>query len=177
MKSSINISYILVTALAVLLTFIVHEFAHYVTGELLGYSMKVTLNSVTLKEGTYNSDWHSYLVTAAGPVITIVLAFVFFYVIRKTGKVSWYPFLFFAFVFRLMAMVISIFNPNDEARLSYVLGLGYWMLPLLVTFTLLFLVIKTSKEQGYSLKFNLINYLLATVFVTGVVCLDQYVLK
>lgn len=43
-------------------------------------------------------------------------------------------------------MMISIVYPNDEARINQWLELEYYILPLLVCFTLLFLVIKTSKE-------------------------------
>ncbi|MCK8522865.1 hypothetical protein M0D21_14905 [Aquimarina sp. D1M17] len=177
MKSLINIKYILITAVAVFLSFIFHELAHYITGETLGYSMKMTLNSVSLVEGEYLPKWHSYLVSSAGPLFTIASAFAFFYILRKTGNMYWYPFLFFAFCFRLMAMIVSVFNPNDEARISYWLGLGYWILPLMVCFTLLILLIKASKEQGYSLKFNLINYLLATIFTSAIIATDQYLLK
>jgi hypothetical protein len=177
MKQTINITYILITALAVVLSFFFHELAHLLIGELLGYPMKMTLNSAFLAEGKYVSVWHEHLVSAAGPIFTILTAFVFFYVIRNTKNTYWYPFLFFAFSFRLMAMIVSIFNPNDEARISQWLGLGQWVLPLVVCFTLFFLVIKTSKEQGYSLKFNLINYILTSIFITGVVLSDQYFLK
>ncbi|MDY8137420.1 hypothetical protein [Aquimarina sp. 2201CG5-10] len=177
MRPSINIKYILITGLAVVLSFFFHELAHWATGELLGYTMGMTLNSAFLTEGEYHTAWHSNLISAAGPLFTILTAFLFFYVIRKTKNKYWYPFLFFAFYSRLMAMIVSIFNPNDEARISAWLGLGYWILPLIVCFTLLFLLIKTSKEQEYSLKFNLINYLLASVFVAGVVFSDQYFLN
>ncbi|TSE10525.1 MULTISPECIES: hypothetical protein [Aquimarina] len=177
MKAVINIKYILIMTLAVVLSFFFHELAHLLTGKLLGYPMQMTLNSAFLVEGEYKTVWHEHIVSAAGPLFTVLTAFVFFYVIRKTKNMYWYPFLFFAFAFRLMAMIVSIFNPNDEARISQWLGLGYWILPLLVCFTLLFLLIKTSKEQEYTIKFNLINYLLTSVFIAGVVFTDQYFLK
>ncbi len=177
MKPSINIQYILITGLAVVLSFFLHELAHYGAGILLGYDMGMTLNSAFLLEGEYIQEWHHHFVSAAGPILTILLAFVFFYIIRKTNNKLWYPFLFLAFYSRLLAMTVSIFNPNDEARISAWLGLGYWMLPLVVCFTLFVLLIKTSKEQKYSLKFNLINYLLASVFVAGIVFSDQYLIK
>ncbi|WP_299440002.1 hypothetical protein [uncultured Aquimarina sp.] len=177
MNSSINIKYILITAIAVVSSFFFHELAHFITGKLLGYEMGMTLNSAFLLEGEYQSAWHQQLVSAAGPLFTMLQAFVIFYFIKKTNNKYWYPFLFFAFYSRVLAMIISIFNPNDEARISAWLGLGYWMLPLLVGFTLLILLIKTSKEQGYNLKFNLINYLLSSVFIAGVVFSDQYIFK
>ncbi|MBQ0735511.1 hypothetical protein [Aquimarina celericrescens] len=177
MKLSINIKYILITAVAVVSSFFFHELAHLVAGELLGYPMKMTLNSTFLAEGEYANPWHQQLVSAAGPIFTIVISFVFFYIIRKTNNTYLYPFLFFGFYMRFMAMIISIIHPNDEARISAWLGLGYWILPLLVCFTLLFLIIKISKEQKYTIKFNLINYLLTSVFVAGVVLTDQYIFK
>ncbi|MBQ4822415.1 hypothetical protein [Aquimarina sp. MMG016] len=177
MKRSINISYILITGLAVVLSFFFHELAHFFAGKLLGYDMGMTLNSAFLLDGEYKTVWHNQLVSAAGPIFTIIVSFIFFYIIRKTNNRYWYPFLFFGFYMRSMAMFISVIEPNDEARISAWLGLGNWILPLTVCFTLLFLVIKTSKEQRYTIKFNLINYLLASVFVTGVVFSDQYFFK
>ncbi|MBW1295971.1 hypothetical protein [Aquimarina litoralis] len=177
MNSSINIKYILITAVAVVSSFFFHEFAHFITGKLLGYEMGMTLNSAFLLEGEYQYGWHQQLVSAAGPIFTITQAFIIFYIIRKTDNKYWYPFLFFAFYSRVLAMIISIFNPNDEARISAWLGLGYWILPLLVGFTLFTLLLKTSKEQKYNLKFNLINYFLSSVFIAGVVFSDQYILK
>lgn len=175
--SSINIKYILITAVAVVLSFFFHELAHLLAGKLLGYDMAMTLNSAFLKGDEYQTTWHEQLVSAAGPIFTILVSFVFFYLIRKTKNIYLYPFLFFGFYMRFMAMLMSIVMPNDEARISAWLGLGNWILPLMVCFTLLFLVIKTSKEQKYSIKFNLINYLLASVFVAGVVLTDQYMFK
>ncbi len=177
MRSSINIKYILLTAIAVVLSFFFHELAHLIAGEALGYDMKMTLNSAFIAKGEYTSAWHEQMVSAAGPIFTIIVSFVFFYIIRKTNNIYLYPFLFFGFYMRFMAMIISIIHPNDEARISAWFGLGNWILPLMVCFTLLFLLIKTSKEQKYTIKFNLINYLLASVFVAVVVLTDQYLFK
>ncbi len=38
-------------------------------------------------------------------------------------------------------------------------------------------VIKTSKEQKYTIKFNLINYFLTSVFIARAVFTDQYFLR
>ncbi len=177
MKLSINIQYILITALAVVLSFFFHELAHLIAGELLGYDMKMTINSVFLAEGEYKNIWHEQIVSAAGPIFTIIVSFMFFYIIRKTNNRYLYPILFFGFYMRFLAMIFSIIQPNDEARISEWLGLGYWILPLTVCFMLLFLVIKTSKEQRYTIKYNLINCILVSVFVAGVILSDQFLLK
>ena len=137
MNTSINIKYILITAIAVISSFFFHELAHFITGKILGYEMGISLNSAFLLEGEYQSEWHQQLISAAGPIFTILQAILIFYCIQKTNNRYWYPFLFFAFYFRVLATVISIFNPNDEARISAWLGLGYWILPLLVSFSLL----------------------------------------
>ncbi len=177
MHQSINIRYSIVTALAVVFSFFFHELAHFITGKLLGYQMGMSLNSAFIVEGVYKEEWHQQLVSAAGPLFTILQAFIIYSFIRQTKNKYWYPFLFFALYSRILAMVISIVTPNDEARISAWLGLGYWVLPILVCFTLLILLLKTSKEQRYSLKFNLINYFLTSVFIAGVVFSDQYLFK
>jgi len=41
---------------------------------------------------------------------------------------------------------MSLFNPNDEARVSQLLGVGTWTLPLSVVGGLLVLVVAASRE-------------------------------
>ena len=173
MKTEITYQYILVSALAVILSFLFHELTHFLTGEVLGYNMKMTLNSASLINGNYNNALHQNIVSISGPIFTIIQAIIFYYIIKKNGNYLLYPFLFVPFLMRVMAMVVSIFNANDEARVSEWLGIGKWTLPILIIAFLFFLVYKCSKQQKYTLKFNIINYLLATVFLSTVVLLNQ----
>ncbi|MFT5304035.1 MAG: hypothetical protein ACI87E_000972 [Mariniblastus sp.] len=57
-----------------ILSFVIHEFAHWACGELLGYDMFVGINKAGLAVGEYSQDWHNKLVSAAGPLMTISIA-------------------------------------------------------------------------------------------------------
>ena len=172
MKQKITYQYILISALAVVFTFFFHELTHFITGEILDYTMKMTLNSASPVNENFTNSLHENIVSISGPVFTIIQAIVFYLIIKKTKNYLLYPFLFVPFLMRIMATVISIFNLNDEARVSEWLGIGQWTLPVLVVLFLFSLVYKSSKQQGYTFKFNIINYLLTTVYVSAVVLLN-----
>ena len=86
------------------------------------------------------------MISAAGPLFTIIQAFVFYAVIKKTGNPQWYPFLLTPFIMRLLAMGISFFNANDEARISEWAGLGLFTIPLLVCMLLFFTLLAIRKK-------------------------------
>ncbi|WP_420317912.1 hypothetical protein [Ekhidna sp.] len=72
MKTPINLKYILSVLSAVIFTWLIHEFAHFSTGEVLGYQMKMTLNSAGTLSNGYTKEWHQLLVSFASPFITII---------------------------------------------------------------------------------------------------------
>jgi len=148
-KYQFNLKYVAIALVAVFLTFFFHEGAHYVTGKLLGYDMWMNLNAAGLVEGkTYDKEWHYQLVSISGPIFTVIQAIAFFYVIKKTKSISWYPFLFIAAMMRIFASVISAtVNANDEARVSEWLGIGKMTLPIIISLFLVYLVIKTAIAQ------------------------------
>ncbi|WP_299763627.1 hypothetical protein [uncultured Dokdonia sp.] len=177
MNHTIDIKFILTIGIFVLLSFIFHELAHYIMGTLLGYDMTMTLNTVTLSEGSYAHDWERQLVSAAGPIFTIITAGIFFYVLRKKDNKYVYILLFIAFIQRFLAAAISLFNPNDEARISESLGIGKMTLPILVSLLLFGLVYKMASTYKYHWKFNLINYFIISFFITVLVFTDQTIIK
>ena len=73
----------MVTLVAVAVTWLVHEFAHWSVGELLGNVMVMTLNTCYPKSGNYLADWHEVAISAAGPLITILQAFIFYFLLQK----------------------------------------------------------------------------------------------
>jgi len=154
-------------------TFVVHEFAHLATGTLLGYEMKMTLNMVTLASDTYQTVAHAMWVSAAGPVVTILQALVGAHFLRKTGDRRLYPLLFGAAFTRVLAFAVSVFHRNDEARISEWLGIGWISLPALVCAGLVCLTWRVSRREQYTLRFNLLNWLIASVAVTVLVFADQ----
>ncbi|MBA2248697.1 MAG: hypothetical protein H0W12_00730 [Chitinophagaceae bacterium] len=101
--NKINTRYIIITAIAVILSWIMHEIAHWATGELLGYKMETTLNSTFPISGKYNNDMHYQMISAAGPLFTLLQAIVFFILMWQHKRKLLYPFLFICLYMRLLA--------------------------------------------------------------------------
>lgn len=165
-------TFYLLLFVAVPATFIIHEFAHWMTGELLGYSMMMSLNAVSPAEGVYRSAIDAMIVSAAGPLITILQAVIAYLLIRRSGRSVFYPFLFVALFMRAAAMLVSIANPNDEARISMMLGIGTWTLPALVIAGLFVLTWMASRTLRLHWSVNVYSYIVASIGVTGVVYLN-----
>ena len=115
-----------------ILSFVVHEFFHWLAGTLLGYDMFVSINKAGLASGSYAHGWHNQLVSAAGPAITIALAVASYALLQRHRSPLLFSVVFFSTLMRAMAAVVSIGTPNDEARISLWLGIGKFTLPLLV---------------------------------------------
>jgi hypothetical protein len=140
-------------------TYILHEGAHWLTGEALGYDLWVNINSAGLMSGSYREDWHGQLVSAAGPLMTLAQGIIAFLCVRRFKTVLAFAVLFAALMMRFVAMLMSFGNPNDEARISEWLGLGTWTLHLIIVGLLLALTLKA----GTYLKFRWRDYGLAYV--------------
>src|SRR5687767_6517996 len=121
--SKITFQYVLIAAVAVFITWILHEGAHWAMGEALGYNMTLNLNTVSLANGAYrNNDEH--IVSAAGPLFTLLQAILVYFLLQRTNRLNWYPFLFVPLYMRIMAGLLNFINLNDEGRISKALGLG-----------------------------------------------------
>jgi hypothetical protein len=151
-------------------TFLVHEFAHWLTGVSLGYEMVASPNHV--RSIGEMSATHELLVSAAGPVITIVQAIAGFIILRGQRALFGFALLYMAFFMRLLAAVVSIFNPNDEARISEQLGLGTWTLPAIVVVFLFALVVIGSRRLELRFREQFVCYVTASIVVSLVVGLD-----
>ena len=170
---SINVQYIFITVVAVLFTWLLHEFAHWLAGEILGNEMHMTLNSSSPIEEGYKKSWHATLISSAGPVITLLQAIVFYGLLKKTGNYLLFPFLFTAFYMRLLAGVMNLINLNDEGRVSNDLGLGTYTLPLIMTAILFYLVYDIIKTRGFVAKFIVGTILLIMLLSSLVILADQ----
>lgn len=157
---------------ATLLGFVFHEAAHWSAGRLLGYDMVASLNRAAIRSGGYDSAADEFLVDAAGPAFTILQALVAVILIRRRKLELAYPVLFVAFMMRFAAMVVSVSNPNDEARMSVQLGWNMWVLPGLVAAGLFALTWAGSRQLGIGWKRNTASYLLCSVVLALVVWLD-----
>jgi hypothetical protein len=141
---------------------------------MLGYKMVMSLNKTTHVNGGFKSDKHYQLISAAGPAVTILQAFLVFFLMKKQKTIFLYPFLFSCFYMRLFAAVISFRHLNDEARISNSLAIGTFTLPAIVTATLLFLVYKTSINNKFTVRFNLITLGMVIFFSSVLIMADQF---
>lgn len=173
-RNKIDLKYILIILIAVFFSTLLHELAHWSTGELLGNKMTASLNSVNLVSGAYKYEWNRNVVTAAGPLFTIFQAILIYFLLNKYSKKELYPFLIFPLAMRFWAGLANLLGPNDEGRLGLSFGIGLLTLSIIVCSFLFFLVYKSSKKHHFSLKFNLINFLLCSVFLIALSFINEY---
>jgi hypothetical protein len=156
-------------------TYILHEGAHWLTGEALGYDLWVNINSAGLISGSYREDWHGQLVSAAGPMITLAQGVIAFFCVRRFKTVLAFAALFAALMMRFAAMLMSFGNPNDEARISEWLGLGTWTLHLIVVGLLLWLTVKAGLYLKLRWRDYGLAYVATSVGITLVVMAGNFI--
>lgn len=159
-----QIRYALVVLAAVVATFIIHEFTHWFTGQLLGYEMRMTLNHAYPVSGVYRENWHYTLVSATGPIITLVQSFIFFILIRKYHRQWLYPFLGAAFYLELLSGVMNFRNANDLGRISNSFGLGLFTIPAVFVTLHFYLLYRTTRRERYSVRQVARTFLLILLF-------------
>ena len=150
-----------------LITFVVHEGAHWAMAQGLGYEGFFSLNRAGAR-GTVTPE-HRLLITAAGPAATLLQGAIAWALVQARGSRLAWAFLFQAAFMRLMATVISLWNPNDEARIGAELGLGTWTLPLLVTLGLFLLLALGSRRLRVGWATLGLSWLAASAGVTAIV--------
>lgn len=172
----ITSKYLLACMGAVLFTWLLHEFTHWLTSESLGYESILTLNKVRPISGKMYTNLHNVYVSATGPLITILQAVIVFVILIKTNwNKSIYPFLFTPLYMRLLAGGMNLINPNDEGRISEYLGLGVLTLSILVSALLLYLVYSMSNRYKLNWKFNTWTTVIV-MFASSVLVLSDQVL-
>jgi len=163
-------------ALAGVLGFLIHEAGHWVGGRLWGLDMYLQLNKAGPVDPQADPGfWAQITITGAGPVVTLVQALIGLSLARR------FPLLGFALVFtatfmRILAFAISILvNPNDEARIGEMLGLGLYPVHLAVIGILLALLTVTTVRSRAGWPAFLTAFVMSSVAVTAVVYLDPVV--
>jgi len=163
----------LTIGLAVLFTFFIHEVTHWLAGELLGNRMGMTLNAAWPLSGNYLQRWHATAVSAVGPLITMLQAALAFMMFRRMPMRWIYPFLLTPAVMRILALCMNLINPQDEGRISLSLGIGLLTLPILVCAVLVSLVVKASRREKLSGRYNAFSIVLIVVFSSALILLSQ----
>lgn len=171
----ISYKYMLTALLAVLVTWIMHEFAHWAASEFLGYDTIMTLNATYPTKGQGVSEWHYMLISAAGPLMTIFQAIAVFVFLKSTWSKHLYLFLFTAFYMRFLAGIMNIIKPNDEGRISTYLEIGLYTLPALVSAVLFYLLYHISKKYHLGSSFQLKTLLIIIVLTSVLILTNQFI--
>lgn len=167
-------SFYLLLAVVFFVTNLLHEGAHWVAGAAMGFDMRFGLNAVRYLSPT--EPWQRMVADASGPVFTILQGIVAYVVLRRSASRLAFAFLYTSAFSRLTAGLVSVLHPNDEARVSMYLGLGKWVLPVLVAGGLVALVVAASKRLALGWKDQVLCYLAASLAVSAIVGLDRFVL-
>ncbi len=171
----ITLQFIAGLIIVVFITWFIHEFAHWLTSEYLGYETIMCLNITSTVAGQNPTELHNNITSAAGPVITIIQGFISYGLLkfRKWNKYV-YAFLFTAFFMRFLAGIMNVIMLNDEGRISAYLKLGAFTLPVMVSGILFYMVYKIARKYKLKWKFQLSLSLLQVVAVTALIFFDQY---
>jgi hypothetical protein len=154
---------------AAFITYLFHEFGHWIIGELLGNDMAYSLNWVWPINGHYISSEHGLYVSIGGPLFSIAQALIALLVIEKTTTLFAYPFLFFSFFFRFFSLFFTGFSKQDEAHISAYLNIGTYTVAILVLVTLLLLVWRGSNKFKFGFKENGFFFLISTICILVVI--------
>lgn len=156
------------------ITYLIHEGAHWIVGRALGLDVSFSLNGVTPRSGA--TEAQMLALSAAGPAITYAQALLAYLAVRREANSVAFAFLLWAAFMRVVATGISVVLPNDEARVSLVLGAGYWTLPIITSGTLCYLAWAGSRMFDARARDYVTSYLVLSAVTAGIVFGDQYLL-
>ncbi len=174
-NQKITVKYILAGVLAVFATWIIHEFTHWMTSELLGHKNIMRLNGTSFLKGQNPSETHKAIISISAPIITILQGiFVFLYLKSKGWNKYIYTFLFTTFYMRFLAGLFNLIMTNDEGRVGQFLGIGTFTLSIIISGLLFFLVYKISRKYKLNWKFQLWTTIIIILASSLLIFLDQY---
>ncbi len=139
-ESQINWKVIISFIPIAFVTYIFHEFGHWIFGELLGNNMTVSLNNSAPKSGYFVNDSHSLWSAIGGPFFTIIQALIFLAITRITKSIYAYSIAFFAVFSRFFSIIFGGINLQDEARIASMLYTNKFIIAAIVL-TILFLIL------------------------------------
>jgi len=163
---------ILLFIVAGYITYLFHEFGHWIIGEFLGNDMVYSLNGVWPRSGNYVNKSHGVYVLLGGPLFTILQSIVVLIIIEKFKTVYAYPFVFFPVFTRFFTLILGGFSKQDEAKISAALEIGTYTFAVIVLFILLIILLKSSFKLKIGLKFN--SYFIAISTASLMLVIETY---
>jgi len=174
-ESRINWKVALIMIPVAFLTYLFHEFGHWIVGELLGNKMLYSLNAVTPFNGNYPNETDNLFVAMGGPAFTILQAIIFLIVIEKTKSIYVYPVVFFAAFVRFFSIIFGGFNKQDEAYISATLNIGTYTFAVIVLLILFIIVWRSSAILKLNLKAVGYFTVLSVISILIVIATDKLI--
>lgn len=150
-----------------LLTYLVHEAAHWLAGAAMGLPMAFHLNGVVLQAPATSTQ--KAIIDIAGPAVTVLQAFIAYRLLKRRDSLRAFGFVYMAGFMRIVAGFISFIYLNDEARFSRFLDLPAFVVPLLVGGILFALMVAASRHLRLGWKTQLVCYLAASMTLAIIV--------
>ena len=150
-ENKLSLKFMLLFIPVAYISYLFHEFGHWIIGEVLGNNMVYSLNYVWPQSGYFIDESHALYSSIGGPAFTILLSLFFLLIIEKYKTIYAYPFVFFQMFCRFFALVFGGFGQQDEAKISAILGIGTYTVAIIVLLILFLIVLRAS----YLLRINL----------------------
>ena len=155
-------------------TFALHEAAHGLAGQAMGYKTYVRVNSSGLTEGQKATPAHEQIMTAAGPAVTIGQGAVGLILAVAFGWRGAFAIVFSALMMCSLAAVASLRTPNDEARLGLAWDMGFWTVHTLVIAILLVMTLIAWRRLNLSLRYVATAFPIACFGMGAAVVAEPY---
>ncbi len=153
-KNKFNAKIIFLFIPAGYITYLFHEFGHWIVGEFLGNDMVYSLNGVWPKTGNFINLSDSLYVSLGGPIFTILQSIIVLIIIEKFITIYAYPFIFFPVFTRFFTLILGGFSIQDEAKISTILNIGSYTTAIIVLVILLITLLRSSHKLKIGLKYN-----------------------
>lgn len=154
-------------------TYLFHEFGHWIVGEALGNKMTYALNNVSTTSADYISPSHAVFVSSGGPAFTILFSLIFLFIIERYKTIYAYPVVFFQLFCRFFSLVFGGFAQQDEARISALLGIGTYIIAVIVLLMLFLIVLRASHVLKINLQRNSYIFTMSTLSILLVIGTDK----
>lgn len=135
--------------------------------------MQMTLNKAYPLSGVYSKGWHYTLISATGPLATLLQSLFVFLLIRRLHKKTFYPFLLSAFYLELLSGVMNFRHANDLGRISLNFHLGLYTVPVVFVLLHSLLAWKIILNEKYSVRFTGWTFLLVLLFSSAWILLNN----
>ena len=139
---------------AAYITYLFHEFGHWIVGEIFGNDMVYSLNGVWPRNDHFIKSIHSLYVSFGGPIFTILQSIIVLLIIEKYKTIYAYPFVFFPVFTRYFTLILGGFSIQDEAKISATLEIGTYTFALIVLLILLIILLRSSYKLKIGLNYN-----------------------